>query len=374
MGVGRGEPRVDNREARTAVLRPLVGIRFIAVAATVFHHSGASWLSAQAWAPRPLANMALHAPMGLGFFFVLSGFILQTLYRGRLAETGAWRRYGVSRVARIYPVYLIGVLLMAPAYAVADWGAIPQFFLVQCWTLFTTNWGWQNWNPPAWMLSIEFFFYLCFPLMCGAIERAPRRALIAGVAAVVLFVLITGSANPPDAHQRFVWMEYVPLPVLRLPEFVAGTLIAEWQARRGVRKLPVAPELALVAFAVVLGWNVFPAQAALACILATLVILGLVNAPHAPFTRLMNTRPFLLLGAASYALYILHEPVNFALRAIAGGRSLLALQYPIDLVLSIAVLFLIETPARKWINARFATIGSRRGTEEVASPASATSF
>lgn len=365
---------MSDREARTAVLRPLVGIRFIAVAATIFHHSGSSWLSVQPWAPRPLVNMTLHAPMGLGFFFVLSGFILQTLYRGRLAETGAWRRYGVSRVARIYPVYLIGVLLMAPAYASADWGALPQFFLVQCWTLFTSDWGWQNWNPPAWMLSVEFFFYLCFPLMCGAIERAPRRALIAGVAAVVLFTLITGSANPPHADQRFVWMEYVPLPILRLPEFLAGTLLAEWQARRGVRKLPIAPEVSLIAFAIVLGWTTFPEQSALACILATLVILGLINAPRAPFTRLMNTRPFMLLGAASYALYILHEPVNFALRAIGGGRVLLPLQYPIDIALSIAVLFLIETPARKWINARFAAIGSRRQAEPAVSAASVATF
>ena len=124
--------------------------------------------------------------------------------------------------------------------------------------------------------------------------------------------------------------------------------------------LPIPPELSLLVFVLVLGQDSFGLQAACAVILATLVILGLVNAPRAPFTRLMNTRGFMLLGAASYALYIIHEPVNFALRAIAGGRSLLMLQYPIDLALSIAILFLVETPARKWINAHFATIGKGR--------------
>lgn len=351
---------MDDREARTAVLRPLVGIRFIAVAATVFHHSGANWLSIQPWAPKMLANAALHAQMGLGFFFVLSGFILQTLYRGRLSEPGSWRRYGVSRIARIYPVYLVGVLLMAPFYAVASWGALPQFFLIQCWAPLGNQWGWQDWNPPAWMLSVEFFFYLCFPLLCGWVQRAPRPLLLAGILAVVAFVLVTGSADPPAEIQRFHWMNYVPLPVLRLPEFLAGMMIAEWQARRGVRALPVPPELSLVAFAVVLGWQEFASQAAWAVMLATLVILGLVNAPRAPFTRLMNTRPFMLLGLASYALYILHEPVNFALRTIAGGRSLLMLQYPIDLALAVATLFLIETPARKWINGRFAAVAVAR--------------
>jgi peptidoglycan/LPS O-acetylase OafA/YrhL len=351
---------VNDREARTAVLRPLVGIRFIAVAATVFHHSGSSWLSAQPWAPKIVANSALHAQMALGFFFVLSGFILQTLYRGRLSEAGAWRRYGVSRVARIYPVYLIGVLLMAPAYAVIAWSALPQFALIQCWATLGNTWGWQNWNPPAWMLSVEFFFYLCFPLLCGLVERAPRYLLFAGVALVAVFAIVTGSVDPPTEVQRFAWMNYLPLPVLRLPEFFAGMLLAEWQARRGVRALPIPPELSLLVFVLVLGQDSFGLQAACAVILATLVILGLVNAPRAPFTRLMNTRAFMLLGAASYALYIIHEPVNFALRAIAGGRSLLMLQYPIDLALSIAILFLVETPARKWINARFATIGKKR--------------
>jgi peptidoglycan/LPS O-acetylase OafA/YrhL len=366
---------VDDREARTAVLRPLVGIRFIAVGATVFHHSGSNWLSAQPWAPKMLSVAVMHAQMGLGFFFVLSGFILQTLYRNRLSEPGSWRRYGVSRIARLYPVYLLGVLLMAPAYAVVGWGALPQFALVQCWAPLGNLWGWQDWNPPAWMLSVEFFFYLCFPLLCGLIEKMSARMLLAGVVAVVLFVLVTGSAEPPSSTPRFQWMTYLPLPVLRLPEFAAGLMIAEWQARRGVRALPIPPELSLVAFAVVLGWGDFPSQAACAVMLATLVIVGVVNAPRAPFTRLMNTRIFMLLGAASYALYIIHEPVNFALRAIAGGRSLLALQYPIDLALAVAILFLVETPARKWINARFAAIGSRRRIEEAAiAPASAVTF
>jgi len=362
---------VDDREARTAVLRPLVGIRFIAVGATVFHHSGANWLSSQPWAPRLLANSASHAQMALGFFFVLSGFILQTLYRGRLSEKGAWRRYGVSRVARIYPVYLIGVLLMAPAYAVAEWGALPQFVLVQCWAPLGNGWGWQNWNPPAWMLSVEFFFYLCFPLLCGLVERAPRHMLLAAVALVTVFAIVTGSVDPPVQVQRFAWMTYLPSPVLRLPEFFAGMVLAEWQARRGVRALPIPPELSLLVFVFVLDRDTFALQATCAVILATLVILGLVNAPRAPFTRLMNTRVFMLLGAASYALYIIHEPVNFALRAIAGGRSLLILQYPIDLALSIAILFLVETPARKWINARFATIGKGRQDVAVAAVAEA---
>jgi peptidoglycan/LPS O-acetylase OafA/YrhL len=366
---------VDDREARTAVLRPLVGIRFIAVAATVFHHSGSNWLSSQPWAPKLVSNSVLHAQMALGFFFVLSGFILQTLYRGRLGERGSWRRYGVSRVARIYPVYLIGVLLMAPVYALAAWGALPQFVLIQCWAPLGNDWGWQDWNPPAWMLSVEFFFYLCFPLLCGLVERAPRPLLYLAIAAATLFAFATGSVDPPAPHPHFAWMDYLPLPVLRLPEFIAGMVLAEWQARRGVRKLPIAPEISLAIFVLVLGRDHFPLQAAWAVLLATLVIIGLVNAPAAPFTRLMNTRLFMLLGAASYALYILHEPVNFALRALAGGRSLLALQYPIDIALSILVLFMIETPARKWINASYAAIGARRRKQEGAiSPASAATF
>jgi len=80
----------------------------------------------------------------------------------------------------------------------------------------------------------------------------------------------------------------------------------------------------------------------------------------------------MLLGAASYALYIIHEPVNFALRTIAGGRSLLILQYPIDLALSIAILFLVETPARKWINARFAAIAKKRQSGAVSVVSAAT--
>jgi len=31
------------------------------------------------------------------------------------------------------------------------------------------------WNMPSWTLSVEFFFYLCFPLISRAVEKSPRQ-------------------------------------------------------------------------------------------------------------------------------------------------------------------------------------------------------
>ena len=246
---------------------PLMGIRFIAVMATVTHHTAAPWLSAQPWIPHLVSQMVQHFNMGLGFFFILSGFILQTLYRGRLAETGSWRRYLVSRIARIYPLFLLGVLAAAPFKGAVHWAALPQLLLIQSWPSHDNALGWENWNAPAWMLSVEFFFYLCFPLICRFVERAPRGVLVGGVAVAAMFAFVTGSVNLPFDPPNFAWVADIPLPLVRLPDFLAGTMIAELQARRGLRKVLIPPELSLIMFWVVLGWDAFPAQTAVAVVL-----------------------------------------------------------------------------------------------------------
>ena len=92
----------------------------------------------------------------------------------------------------------------------------------------------------------------------------------------------------------------------------------------------------------------------------------------------MNTRTFVLLGASSYALYIIHEPVNFALSSVVH-RWWMLLQYPIAIGLSVALLLWFETPARRWINACFSPkappVSEADGAAEpVVSPAAAATF
>src|SRR5207249_7116147 len=78
----------------------LTGLRFLAALVVVIDHTGYG----------PLAAMV--APFGgvaVTLFFILSGFILTYTYtRNGTAVHGGWRAFYIARIARVYPLYLLG--------------------------------------------------------------------------------------------------------------------------------------------------------------------------------------------------------------------------------------------------------------------------
>jgi peptidoglycan/LPS O-acetylase OafA/YrhL len=81
-------------------------------------------------------------------FFVLSGFILQYTYRGRISSGAQVKKFAVARLARIYPVYFLTVAPMLPFFTLSGWGDVPQFFLLHWWVQ-DASLGIANWNMPS---------------------------------------------------------------------------------------------------------------------------------------------------------------------------------------------------------------------------------
>jgi peptidoglycan/LPS O-acetylase OafA/YrhL len=127
---------------------------------------------------------------GVSFFFVLSGFILAYVYwddfQGGVTRP-AYRRYAVARFARIYPAYVLGLLLITFLYDFINWkmargvrlSAEPvtswlmNLFALQTFSLsYATQ---QVWNGPAWSISTEFGFYI----LCPSSSRSPRSTCAA---------------------------------------------------------------------------------------------------------------------------------------------------------------------------------------------------
>lgn len=118
--------------------------------------------------------------LGVNFFFLLSGFILVYTYvdpvgRMRLTPYDFW----VARLARIYPVYLLGFVVAAGPYLFQHHSAgasivtaLADIALTQAWI--PTPAG-TAWNGPGWSLSAEAFFYLAFPFTVLYIARFTRR-------------------------------------------------------------------------------------------------------------------------------------------------------------------------------------------------------
>ena len=108
-----------------------------------------------------ISNLFLRANVGVSYFFILSGFIMIIAYHKK--DKIDCLEFYKNRFARIYPLYMLGLLLyFMTRYEMFDWCKLILYGL-----------GIQSWIPgeamilnfPGWSISVEFFFYLLFPVL-----------------------------------------------------------------------------------------------------------------------------------------------------------------------------------------------------------------
>ncbi|CAN5342988.1 acyltransferase [soil metagenome] len=317
--------------------------------------------------------------LGVTFFFVLSGFVLTWSMRPSLRVSTFYTR----RFARIWPSHIVALLLAIPVfYTLAQpdhsWVkplSIPLLLLsvvlVQGFSrdpavLFSGN-------PAAWTLSCEALFYALHPALVRLLRKTTQRgALMIVVATIAVafgyrFATHIGPAG---------WAAGVPLPFEHLPEFVLGMAIA-WALAQGWRpRIPVA--VAWVAFAaVIVGLTVGPAaglglmsdvaggfENEFATFVCALLILAVASATLRGRRSWLAHPIMVRLGNWSYAFYLVHATVMYAVLNIiggprgAGGTNLIwgAGIFLVALALSGAIHHWVEAPAeraiRGWKNRR----------------------
>ena len=166
----------------------LTGLRFFLALWVILQHLTGPGQKLEAPAlllPHGLFTLIRGGYQAVTTFFVLSGFVLTRSYAATVWSRRNTLRYALGRVARVYPVYLLSLAVVAP-FILADRTAgkagylAAHFLLVQAWLGAIP----VNWNTPAWSLSCEMFFYAMFPLAALFIQRANWRniALVAAIA------------------------------------------------------------------------------------------------------------------------------------------------------------------------------------------------
>ena len=353
-----------------ARIEGLTGLRFLAAFGILFHHFGGEIFGTH-------AKVFLSSLSScVSFFFVLSGFILVYAYQSTTRQVQA-RRFYVARFARVYPTYLLGMLILVPPLLrhgapYPDWSSWENIPLIGSSLLALQAWipRYANLlNPPSWSLSAEAFFYLGFPLFAnhfrGLLFRRPLVAIatlwVVGTAfALLLEAALTGSRDIADMGTQFASFS----PLVRLPEFLMGmslgALHETWKPSRAL-----APTLLwVVGAAVLLPALWFGASGTIwqtafhNCLLSPLfcmIILGLARSDDAA-ARFLSTRPMVLLGEASYALYILHVPAMYvyakALRMVGIGSLSAATTlayFAVAVLVSVAAHLWFERPLREAI-------------------------
>ncbi len=373
----------------------LTSVRFFAAFIVVLYHYHKEL---SPYLPGPIQNIVGHGYVGVSFFFLLSGFILAANYYDRLLDGRSTKKdFWWARFSRIYPVYIVSILIFMPRFLIPvasdpmpEQAAYAHAHLPE--VLGTSFLGLQTFaspgsgflNSPTWSISTEFFFYLLLPFLLPVIARIRTKGLIPAMG--VLFLL--AGVGPYIYHSSQIAIFYGdhgwPYPasvdnfynqfiranfITRLPEFLIGVL--GYRLYREALSQRKDRWLLSVLFVLSLPflWAVFLQSATdekqiLSTVLYSgqfasipfflLTIFALVVVDH-PVARFLKSPSWILMGEASFSLYLFHIPIkNF-------GQLILSrvLHMPKDNVVvaifmilvsvgvSIPIFHYFETPTRK---------------------------
>ena len=274
----------------------LTGLRFLLALWVVLHHLMGTGLEPQ-FLPHPVYTLIRGGYLAVATFFVLSGFVLARSYGSGEWNASRLGRYAAARFARIYPVYALSLGLIAP-FVIADRtpgkpGFVAAYgLLLQGWTGHLP----VGWNTPAWSLSCEIFFYVCFPLTVLAMRRVSPLAMAAAACLLTRALFVLG------VHDE--WK-----PLVHFADFLMGIAAAALYDRVRDRLAGYwlyVPGGALGA--ALIAWpQLLPAAIDLNTALRPLNAMLLVGL--ALGARALSSPLAVYLGKSSYAMYILHVPV-----------------------------------------------------------------
>ncbi len=370
----RSTPTV-NIHPKVEALPALTALRFFAAAYVVAFH----------YTPYYFPEADGSGFIGLGysgvtFFFLLSGFILAYNYRdANLGEKQARALFYRARFARVYPVFLLALLIHVPWFlAWVTKQPMPLKALMASGAVLAPL-GIHAWVPgaacsldcPSWSVSVEFFFYALFPILLPLVLGNPKRIALATLAFWIAAAALATSvwqassggvsliAPEPGGIRPVLIAEFVKyFPLLHLPEFIAGLLL--YGAWRHVR-LPPPLLLAISAGfgALIVVSSGYIPDPILHNGITMLAWAPLILACAAMRQGPLCSRPLVFLGKVSFALYLLHIPVfamlntanNTVLHGSLSGHPWLGigLASVASLVAAILVHLLVEEPARRRI-------------------------
>ncbi|HTX27869.1 MAG TPA: acyltransferase [Streptosporangiaceae bacterium] len=173
----------DKPGSRLAWLDVLRGLAALCV---VFNHFG--YFLPQG-VKTPVYQWVNPGDYGVFVFFLISGYIVPA----SLERKGSVRTFWVSRIFRLYPLYLLAVGMALALYlfqvgSLRGEGADPETSILSQLLMMSNVLAGKNLPNVVWSLSYEMIFYLLLTalFMAGIHRRSSRYALALAVAAVVL--------------------------------------------------------------------------------------------------------------------------------------------------------------------------------------------
>ncbi len=302
----------------------LDGIRAIAVLGVIAYHLDLGWASG--------------GLLGVGVFFVLSGYLITDLLVAAIRRRGArsFGQFWVRRARRLLPALFVMLLVTVVWATLLDRQQLPSlrvdvlpavFYYSNWWYIFHHVSYFAQYGPPAplghlWSLAIEEQFYLIWPFaVLGALRWVRDRrllvlgALLLAVASAVemalLFVPFTDPTRVYDGTDT------------RAFELLIGAALAfAWPRDKRIgtitpraRTILDVAGVAALAGIIVMYWQtgqydpfVYRGGMVLLSVLTAILIAVCVH-PGARVGRALGVAPLRWIGERSYGIYLWSLPV-----------------------------------------------------------------
>ncbi len=176
--------------------------------------------------------------VGVSFFFMLSGYILAYRYADEfVSNTFSFKTFVRRRLARIVPMYYVGLLIALPLsfteFLEGDRvfyfkKLVTNLFLIQ--SLVPISDYYFSFNGVSWSVATELVFYVSFPVVVTFLIRQRSLKKIVCTITVLLVIIATILLNSPNAYY---WL-YIS-PYLRIADFVMGICLFLWLKNKNIK-------------------------------------------------------------------------------------------------------------------------------------------
>ncbi|MEC0264411.1 acyltransferase [Paenibacillus anseongense] len=309
-------------------------------------------------------------PVGVSFFFVLSGFILAFNYHSKFdkLQKNNIKKFYIARIAKIYPVHVLTFLMATPLVLL---GFHPEnLYFVKLFIISFINLmllqsyvpGFTlDFNLVSWSLSDELFFYLLCPFILWALTKLKintrRKALSLSFFTWLVLLLLTLLLTVNDAQMNW-WLHSI-FPLFRVFDFIIGILLGltfVFIKQKDISKKSLFNTLEIASLVVLIVWimispNIAQTLRYSVYYLPVWCLLIYVFAFQGGFiSKVLSNSKLVYLGEISFSFYMIHDLIIRYMDFVSIDSFSKAL---ISLVLSVLLSSLVyryyEEPMRKRI-------------------------
>ncbi|MGL1934839.1 MAG: acyltransferase [Fibrobacterales bacterium] len=359
-------------------LNALTSLRFVAALAVFLSHIGFIRNSGSELLTNLYNTYFYEGYLGVGFFFILSGYILSYSYEKRLKSGEVSKKsFYIARIARIYPLHFITLIAALPLlyFQIKQLGiwalSVLPAHLLLAQSYIPKDEFYFALNGPSWSISVEMFFYLLFPLLILMKSR---------VLSVLSFVVFGGTALlltlPPDSFlsEYGRWIAGI-CPLTQVGNFMLGIVLhRSGGTLQGLSKKSIsllqwtALGVLVFFFAVHNGIDPYLRYNLFYIFPFSLLILGFAG-QSGWWSKVLSNKTLVLLGHASFAFYLVHQLVikygelvfekviHIPFLSGPEGAVVRVLCYfIISYSISIVLHLKFEMQAKSWIQKKFAGV------------------